>query len=367
MFSTRPIRTSASLFPRVGPAFILLCQVLSVAPARSQQTSAFAYQGALNDGGHPATGIYDLRFALWDSANGGNQIGDPITNAAAKITNALLSATLDFGTVAFDESPRWLEIGVRTNSPTPSPYIALTPRQQLTPTPYALFAAQSATAARATSLSGTLPASQLTGSLPTGILSNYSGPVTLTNNASIFSGTFAGNGATLTNVPGTFAWVAASGTNVQAMSNTGYLLTNDQTVHVTLPPSPALGDIIRITGAGFGGWRLAQNPGQQVVNGSVSFRKTNVVNQLNLSCIALSADGARIAVGSFGGPICTSTNAGLAWSVTTAPKANWQSIASSSDGLSLAAAGPGIYTSINGGAIWVSNNLPANGVQEVEL
>jgi hypothetical protein len=39
------------------------------------QGSAFTYQGHLNDGGAAANGTYDLRFALFDAANGGNQVG----------------------------------------------------------------------------------------------------------------------------------------------------------------------------------------------------------------------------------------------------------------------------------------------------
>src|SRR5215510_9052663 len=37
------------------------------------QGTAFTYQGRLNDGAGPASGIYDLRFAIYDLLTGGTQ------------------------------------------------------------------------------------------------------------------------------------------------------------------------------------------------------------------------------------------------------------------------------------------------------
>jgi hypothetical protein len=78
------------------------------------QTTAFTYQGRLNDGAAPATGIYDLRFAIYDAAGGGTQQGNTLTNAATAVSNGLFTVTLDFGN-QFPGANRWLEIGVRTN------------------------------------------------------------------------------------------------------------------------------------------------------------------------------------------------------------------------------------------------------------
>ena len=46
------------------------------------QGTAFTYQGRLNDGGSPASGSYDLTFALFDAATSGNQVGGTVTNLA---------------------------------------------------------------------------------------------------------------------------------------------------------------------------------------------------------------------------------------------------------------------------------------------
>ncbi len=46
------------------------------------QSTAFTYQGRLNDGAGAATGSYDLTFALFDAANSGVQQGLILTNSA---------------------------------------------------------------------------------------------------------------------------------------------------------------------------------------------------------------------------------------------------------------------------------------------
>lgn len=103
------------------------------------QGTAFTYQGALNDNGNRANGEYDLTFALYDSSNQpGNMVGGTITNFASGITNGLFTTMLDFGNV-FDGTGRWLQIGVRTNGATN--FITLTPRQAVSPVPYAIYAA----------------------------------------------------------------------------------------------------------------------------------------------------------------------------------------------------------------------------------
>src|SRR6185295_1911112 len=107
-------------------------------PALAQGT-AFTYQGQLRDNGAPASGIYDLRFTIYDSTNNpGVILAGPITNAAIGVSNGLFTATLDFGAGVFTGSSNWLQIAVRTNGS--GGFTNLAPRQQLTPTPYAIFA-----------------------------------------------------------------------------------------------------------------------------------------------------------------------------------------------------------------------------------
>src|SRR5437588_12038838 len=126
------------------------------------QGTAFTYQGRLNDGVNPANGNYDLTFTLFDSPSGGAQRGNTLTNTAASVTNGLFTVTLDFGN-QFPGANRWLEIGVRTNGG--SGFATLSPRQQIMASPYAVRSQSAATASTATSVTGTVAAAQLTGTI----------------------------------------------------------------------------------------------------------------------------------------------------------------------------------------------------------
>ena len=54
-----------------------------------------------------------------------------------------------------------------------------------------------------------------------------------------------------------------------AVSNTGYLADNAARVTITLPASPALGDLIQVNGVGLGGWLIAPNPGQSIITETI--------------------------------------------------------------------------------------------------
>jgi len=111
--------------------------------------TAFTYQGQLTAGGAPANGFYDLTFRLYDADSGGSQIGSTITNTAVGVSNGLFTVTLDFGGGVFTGQARWLEIAVRTNGV--GAFTTLSPRQPLTPSPYALYAPSAGAAATAIS------------------------------------------------------------------------------------------------------------------------------------------------------------------------------------------------------------------------
>jgi hypothetical protein len=99
--------------------------------------TAFTYQGRLTDGGDLANGTYDFEFKLYNAASGGGQVASTITKGDVTVTDGLFTVELDFGSGAFTGDARWLEIGVRAGS-SAGAYTTLTPRQPLTPAPYAL-------------------------------------------------------------------------------------------------------------------------------------------------------------------------------------------------------------------------------------
>ncbi len=116
-------------------------------------TTTFTYQGRLTDAGSPANGTYDLRFILYDAETGGAQVGSIVTKDDVAVANGLFSVELDFGANAFRGDARWLEIAVRPGSSTGA-YTVLSPRQPVSPTPYALYAATAGNLAVPLAISG---------------------------------------------------------------------------------------------------------------------------------------------------------------------------------------------------------------------
>src|SRR5262249_18089131 len=111
------------------------------------QTTAFTYQGRLVDNGNLANTSYDMQFKLFDAVSGGTQIGSTLTfdgtgsnPPAVFVSNGIFTVTLDFGTCApapcFKGNPRFLELAVRLHGG--GSYTTLSPRQQITSTPYAM-------------------------------------------------------------------------------------------------------------------------------------------------------------------------------------------------------------------------------------
>ena len=419
-------------------AFFMAASLLNL----SAQGTAFFYQGRLSDNGTAAAGVYELRFALYDAAINGNAISVPQTNTGVVVTNGLFSTNINFGAV-FTGTNYWLSIGVRTNGNT-NAFTLLAPRQPILPVPYAIFATT------ASNVLGFVSATQLVGTLPSAqVAGNYFGSVNFTNATNSFFGKYFGNGVGLTNLNGsmiatgtvadarlstnvallntnqTFSgvnvfnnatnsftgnffgnglvgWIPIPSNTVSAVRDTGYLLLSSNLTTVTLPPTASLlvGDIVRLSGAGSGGWRLAQNAGQVIsglfLNASNSVWLPSNAGNIGWQSLASSADGLKLVgaatgtgSGIFtstdagktwassilsyaplsmssssdgsvlvgvvnGGGIVMSTNTGVTWQLTTAPTASWTCVASSADGNRLAATinGAGnIYTSI-GGSNW---------------
>jgi len=164
--------------------FALLCCSGFVPAQRSAlfaQGTAFTYQGQLSKSGSLANGLYDFRFAVYDSTNvPGLLLGGPVTNAGVAVSNGLFTTTLDFGNV-FSGASNWLDISVSANGS--NSFSALVSRQQLTPSPYAIFAAV------ANAVTGPVNASQLSGPVPPSnflatLVTNFpevSGPLPMTN------------------------------------------------------------------------------------------------------------------------------------------------------------------------------------------
>ncbi len=145
--------------------------------------------------------------------------------------------------------------------------------------------------------------------------------------------------------------------------NRGYLANSGSRVSFTLPSSPAVGDIVRVSGGGEGGWTVVQNAGQVVslkelgALGSVWVARES---NRNWSAVASSADGSKLVATVYDGEIYTSTNAGVTWTARGITR-SWTSVASSQNGAKLAAVvmGGAIYVSANSGVSWTERGFPA--------
>jgi len=217
---------------------LLVLLVLSaldlLSPTANAQCTAFTYNGSLEVNGSPANGNFDLAFSLFTSESNGVAADGPITNSATPVSNGLFMVTLDFGAGVFTGTNYWLDISI---SPSGSnTFTELSPRQPITPSPYAIYSANAGNAATATSATmadsanqvsaaniiGTLPAEQL----PVGVVLDNQNGVTL-------NGTFTGDGAGLTNLQAV-TWSPNCSTNLA-------LLFNGQIQTFTCPSTNVIG------------------------------------------------------------------------------------------------------------------------------
>ena len=155
------------------------------------QTTAFTYQGQLNDGVSAASGTYQMEFRLFDALSAGTQIGSTITNNTVAVANGIFTVSLDFSSTPFTTGAnRWLQVSVRKAADPPG-FTTLTPRQQITSSPYSL---RTLSATSADSLSAvcvtcvtdsqinTVSGSKVTGAVSSATTAgNVTGTVALTN------------------------------------------------------------------------------------------------------------------------------------------------------------------------------------------
>jgi hypothetical protein len=174
-------------------------------------------------------------------------------------------------------------------------------------------------------------------------------------------------------------WVTVATTTAQALPNIGYLADNAAQVTLTLPPSAALtlGDTVRITGTGAGGWRIAQNVGQTIQTQNIPagsqyglvWQQTSLA-PANWRSIAMSSDAKYLVAGNeANGYLYTSSDRGETWvQRTSSGLCFWKSVASSTDGKNLAAVcnNGNVTTSTDYGVSWTAHAVAGSvGLQTI--
>lgn len=383
------------------------------------QTNDLTYQGRLADGSAAASGNYDFIFKLFDDPEDpvAPQIGTDQVRDDVPVSGGAFSVVLNFGITAFDGGgQRYLEIYVRPGTSTAA-HTKLLPRQRITSSPFSIKSlkadalsnscvlcvtnsqifsidgskvtgsvSNAATATTATNVSGVVPVANggtgsatknfvdlqnnqtvfgiknfVNGATFGGATFNYD--VTMKSslgvNGSVTADQFHGNGDGLVNVPGTFKWQVASGVAYQAQPDNGYVATNDAQVTITLPLSIGIGQTVRVSGSGAGGWRISQNEGQSIlVGGGIKVTLplpvwTARATNRDWQSVASSADGTKLVAVARSSQIYTSTDSGLTWTPRDTSRL-WRSVASSADGSKLVAVVENgqIYTSTDSGVTW---------------
>jgi hypothetical protein len=125
---------------RINP--FLLCLLSAMTAAAAPFGTEFAYQGRLDGAAGPANGRYDFTFALHLAASGGTAVVN-VTNSNVAVSNGLFTTAVDFGGGIYNGNAYWIQLGARTNGS--GSFTVLSPRQPLTPTPNAHYAALAGT------------------------------------------------------------------------------------------------------------------------------------------------------------------------------------------------------------------------------
>ncbi|MCG3132720.1 MAG: hypothetical protein FLDDKLPJ_03586 [Phycisphaerae bacterium] len=137
---TRAGRISAGTIPGA-----LLIAGLALTPEirGADVGTAFTFQGVLRTSGAPAEDPHDMKFRLYDTDTGGQQVGpelvfDGSVNPRIDPATGLFTVKLDFGAGVFTGQALWLEMDV---SPAGAgAYVTLSPRKEVTAAPYAVHA-----------------------------------------------------------------------------------------------------------------------------------------------------------------------------------------------------------------------------------
>lgn len=116
---------------------LALCVLMTSSALAGPVSTAFTYQGQLTFNGSPASGNFDFKFDLYDAASGGVAL-DSISQPALPVSSGLINTTLDYSSVLFNGQALWILVSVRPAGS--GTYTALSPRQSINVTPYALFA-----------------------------------------------------------------------------------------------------------------------------------------------------------------------------------------------------------------------------------
>ncbi|RYD17518.1 MAG: hypothetical protein EOP88_26155, partial [Verrucomicrobiaceae bacterium] len=176
------------------PFSLLATLALLTLPEASAQTP-FTYQGKLESDGAAFTGTVHIRLGLYTVSSGLTALRQEIL-PNVPVNGGLFTVTPVTFTVAdFPGNPRWLQIEVSNDGGTT--YTPLNPRQQVTYSPYSIYAAQAGSSA---SVTGNIQGSQITGFMSPSRLDNGTTAATITFSPAAGAPFAVGNATKVTNL-----------------------------------------------------------------------------------------------------------------------------------------------------------------------
>src|SRR5262245_44966368 len=108
----------------------LILLIAQMTQAQTPLGTEITYQGKLEGSGNTAISTADFQFALFDSLNGGTQIGATEVKNNVAVSNGTFSLTLDFGGSALNGDARFLQVSVRSPAGAGT-FNTLSPRQAM--------------------------------------------------------------------------------------------------------------------------------------------------------------------------------------------------------------------------------------------
>jgi hypothetical protein len=250
--------------------FLLFCLVLNLAANGADR--GISVQGRVTTNNVAFTGTGKFKFALIDGLNGpalwthdGTSAGvshEPASSINLPVTRGIFSTLLGDRSIpgmtqALDPAifastdirvRIWFDDGVNGSQ-------LLTPDQKLSASSYAFNADR---AREATAFTGNITISQV----PSIVVTNGATNVN-------FTGSFTGDGSGLVGIRGSTPFQVVSGTDIEMVPNTGYLVTNSVETTLLLPTNTIVrvGDIVRVSGPNAGSWKITQSTNQSIVSG----------------------------------------------------------------------------------------------------
>lgn len=299
---TNCMNEKLSFIPRGKALLLLALPVLAclvhplVAPA---QTTAFNFSGRLAEVGLPVNGTYDFRFTIYGSPDLNDVISGPATNNQVGVKGGVFNTKLDFGDQAFAGATRWLRVEVRRAGTTT--YTNLSPRIEITASPYAIRAKS---AAVADNISGGAVVRSLNG-LTNNVTLAAGANITLTpsGNTLTISGN-GGGGSSPWLVAGTNTYYTAGSVGIGTSSPQGTLdvhsgISDSSALFVRSDPSTfGRGGIIHHQSSTYGWQELSQTTGS-ATDGFLTFNYVNRItpsSKITSNVLTLRANG-RVGIG----------------------------------------------------------------------